>query len=425
MTKYIAFFCAAVMAISTGTAIVFADETDTAGVQEEITETVEVGGEADTAKDAAQDNTDENTAPVIPEAEENGTKDEAPSESDKDGSEAVDGTVTEAPAPTETVDNTATEAPAATEAVDNTATETPSATEAAEATATAVPEQKETAEPEVKATQAPTEKPDVVKIEKTGINPFDDCQNAWFTDYVTFAYENGLIKGIDNTHFNPYGDITRAQLAVILYRIHSDKLDIVTEGDTWADEAEKWALDRGIMADFMGADFDGSTALTREEVVSAIFRAYQIANETGERSKSELLMDWDKVSDYAVDAMQWSVAVGIIKGKGDKWIAPQNHVTRAEMATMLQRYLTNLTFEKVVDEATEVLTEEAAEETVPGADATEETVDNAPEIAAEPAAATEAAAEAEKAAEESVESEPEAAAEEAVEAEAPAEDAAE
>lgn len=411
MTKYIAFFCAAVMAISTGTAIVFADETDTAGVQEEITETVEVGGEADTAKDNAQDNTDENAAPVIPEAEKNGTKDEAPSESDKDGSEAVDGTVTEAPAPTETVDNTATEAPAATEAVDN--------------TATAVPEQKETAEPEVKATQAPTEKPDVVKIEKTGINPFDDCQNAWFTDYVTFAYENGLIKGIDNAHFNPYGDITRAQLAVILYRIHSDKLDIVTEGDTWADEAEKWALDHGIMDDFMGADFDGSTALTREEVVSAIFRAYQIANETSERSKSELLMDWDKVSDYAVDAMQWSVAVGIIKGKGDKWIAPQNHVTRAEMATMLQRYLTNLTFEKVVDEATEVLTEEAAEETVPGADATEETVDNAPEIAEEPAADTEAAAEAEKAAEESVESEPEAAAEEAVEAEAPAEDAAE
>ncbi|MGM9937986.1 MAG: S-layer homology domain-containing protein, partial [Candidatus Ornithomonoglobus sp.] len=192
--------------------------------------------------------------------------------------------------------------------------------------------------------------------------------------YVTFAYENGLIKGVDDTHFDPNGNITRAQLAVILYRVYSNSSDIVTEGDSWSDEAEAWIAANGVMNDFIDGEFDGSKALTREEVVSAIFRAYQINNITDVRLKSDSLADWDQVSEYALDAVEWSVAVGIIKGKGDKWIAPTSNVTRAEMATILQRYLTNLTFAEVTEEITEELIEEIPDETADEVDETEEAI---------------------------------------------------
>lgn len=379
MTKYIALFCAAVMAISAGSAIVFADEADFAAASEEVI-VEDVQGEG-----AAEENESSEEVPEEPEeeenvtgadtaaGEENGVETDVPSvtevpeetEAVTEAPEAVEDVTetpasTEAPAVSESAEST--ETPAATETADASVTSSPEATEAAEISSTAVPEPTATAKSEIK--EKTTEKPEVIKIKKTGINPFEDSQNAWYTDYITYAYENGLMLGMDDTHFEPYGNITRSQLAVILYRIHSNKLDIITEGDEWADEAEKWAIDNGIMADFIAGDFDGSVALTREEVVSSIFRAYQINNVTDGRLKSESLADWDKVSDYAVEAMQWAVYVGIIKGVGDTWIAPDRTVRRSEMATMLQRYLTNLTFEKADEDTSVPISEDTPADSV-------------------------------------------------------------
>ncbi|MGN1115281.1 MAG: S-layer homology domain-containing protein [Candidatus Ornithomonoglobus sp.] len=331
MKKLIALFCAGVMAVSAGTAVVFADETDEAVATEEITETIEPEASEADIENTEDDNSGEALETEIP-AEDESTETEEPKAED--------------------ADDKAAEAPAVSEAPTDEAAEEP--TEA----------------PTDKVTEKAEEKLVNVQIEKTGINPFEDCQNAWFTDYVTFAYENGLIKGVDDTHFDPNGDITCAQLAVILYRFYSNSLDTVTEGDSWSDEAEAWVMDNGIMNDFIGGEFDGSKALTREEVVSTIFRAYQLNNITDVRSESDSLADWDKVSDYAVDAVQWSVATGIIKGVGDKWIAPTRNVTRAEMATILQRYLTNLTFAEVTEELTEEVPDEIADEV----DETEEAI---------------------------------------------------
>ncbi|MDD6762293.1 MAG: S-layer homology domain-containing protein [Clostridiales bacterium] len=202
------------------------------------------------------------------------------------------------------------------------------------------------------------------------VNPFKDCQNQWFTDAVTFVYNNGLIKGYDGVIFGPQDTVTRDQLAVILYRLNS-KGDIVTEGENWADVAEEWVSDTGIMNEFMAEDFNGSANLTREQIVSTIYNTYKLSNEENDASDQDLSVfaDTDKITGYARDAVKWAVMSGIIKGDDKKMINPADNVTRAETSAILQRYIISLRTERTADYMTvinRVKTNPAVPEVAPG-----------------------------------------------------------
>ncbi|MGN0163679.1 MAG: S-layer homology domain-containing protein [Candidatus Ornithomonoglobus sp.] len=341
MSKFIALLCAAAMTISAGASLAFAADEAT----------------AEPAETAAAE-----TAAATEEA-------------------------TAAPEATETATEEATAAPEATEAATEEATAAPDATEAATEEATAAPEATETATEE--ATAAPTEAP--------AVNPFEDCQDVWFTDAVTYVYNNGLIKGYDEVTFGPQDNVTRDQLAVILYRLNSTE-EVVTEGENWAAGAEAWVSETGIMDEFLAEDFGGSENLTREQIISTMYKAYKLSNEAADTSAQELsaFADSESITDYAVEAVKWAVASGIVEGNDDMEINPADNVTRAETSAILQRYLTKLTFADTAEEP--AVTEEPETTEEPAAEATEE-----PEATEKPAAEATEEPEEEEATEEPVE----------------------
>ena len=291
MSKLIALLCAAAMTISASSAVF-----------------------------AAVDDNKDNTANVTDTAAT-----EAPSETASEApSEKAAETASEAPS--EKATETASETPS--EQATETASETPS--EKATETASEAPSE----EPSEKATEAPTEEP--------ATNPFVDCQDEWFTDAVTYVYTHELIKGVDDTHFMPQDNVTRDELAVILYRLHSADANIVTEGENWAAEAEAWATEKGIMSDFISGDFEGSTALTREQIITTLHKSYQLDNTADNSVELDAFTDADTITEYAVNATKWAVAEGIVEGNEANEINPADNVTRAETAALLERYLTKL-----------------------------------------------------------------------------------
>ena len=173
---------------------------------------------------------------------------------------------------------------------------------------------------------------------------FSDLDKTqWYHEGVDFALDNGLMKGMSDTEFAPNGDVTRAQLVTILYRLEGqpsiegleNPFEDVAETD-WFCDAVIWAASEGIVKGVTETTFDPNAAVTREQIATILFR-YSGAEKV-EEDHLEAFADADKISAYAVDAMNWAVANGLIKGLTDTTVAPRATATRAQIATILMRY---------------------------------------------------------------------------------------
>ncbi|MDR0904953.1 MAG: S-layer homology domain-containing protein [Oscillospiraceae bacterium] len=162
------------------------------------------------------------------------------------------------------------------------------------------------------------------------INPFSDvAKEAWYYKSVRYGYSNELVKGIGDGKFAPNLNLTRAQLVTILAR--QSGVD-TTGGATWYEQALTWGKSSGIT--------DGTNPesnITREQVAAMVYRYAGSPAATGSLSK---FSDADKVSDWAEDAMKWAVETGLFIGDGGK-LNPLGNATRAEIVTILERYLGN------------------------------------------------------------------------------------
>ena len=168
----------------------------------------------------------------------------------------------------------------------------------------------------------------------------------WYHEGVDFALANGLMVGMSDTIFVPNGEVTRAQLVTILYRLEGkpsvegmeNPFGDVAE-DAWYAEAVIWAANAGVVKGLTATTFAPNTAITREQIATILFR-YSGAEKVGEDHLKDF-SDADKISAYAVDAMNWAVAEGLIKGMGNGTVAPRATATRAQIATILMRYCNN------------------------------------------------------------------------------------
>ena len=159
-------------------------------------------------------------------------------------------------------------------------------------------------------------------------NTFSDTMpGAWYTDAIKFVYEYGVMNGVSATEFGPNYNTTRAQIITILARLSG--LD--TEGgETWYSKAVEWALQNGIS--------DGTNLMsdvTREQLVTMMWR---FAGEP----KVEISVnftDSDQISSWALDAMKWAISIGLITGYPDGSVNPGGSATRAEIATIIKRYM--------------------------------------------------------------------------------------
>lgn len=175
-------------------------------------------------------------------------------------------------------------------------------------------------------------------------------QQVWYHDAVDYMIAREYMNGVSEQCFDVNGTLTRAQLAVILYRVAGspdtsglgNPFDDVAEG-LWYTDAVKWAAKAGVVQGVATTEFDPMSNITREQIAVMLYRFSQ--GETAEEDSLSAYPDGASVSDWAREAMNWAVANGYINGVkeagGKSYLEPQDNATRAQAAVILMRYLTD------------------------------------------------------------------------------------
>lgn len=190
------------------------------------------------------------------------------------------------------------------------------------------------------------DEPDAVK------NPFADVNAGdWFYQDVLFSYEKGLMSGMDAAVFAPYANTTRAQIAVIFYRMEGSPAvegensftDVVRgSGTAWFYDAVTWAQQNGIMGGYGNSSFAPNDPITREQLAAIFYRyaQYKGYDTTQGGMAIREFDDYESISDYAMGAMAWAVNTGLVKGDSNL-LYPKGTATRAELAALFHRFAEN------------------------------------------------------------------------------------
>lgn len=188
--------------------------------------------------------------------------------------------------------------------------------------------------------------PDAVK------NPFADVNAGdWFYRDVLFSYEKGLMSGMDAAAFAPYANTTRAQIAVIFYRMEGSPAvegensftDVVRgSGTAWFYDAVTWAQQNGIMGGYGNSSFAPNDPITREQLAAIFYRYVQYKGYDTTQGGMAIreFDDYESISDYAMGAMAWAVNTGLVKGDSNL-LYPKGTATRAELAALFHRFAEN------------------------------------------------------------------------------------
>lgn len=175
--------------------------------------------------------------------------------------------------------------------------------------------------------------------------PFTDVgQNDWFYSAVRFVYERGMMAGTSADKFSPRTNTSRAMVVTILYRLDGSpetapgSFPDVGAGQ-WYTDAVGWASQNGIVKGYSNGRFGPGDDITREQMAAILYRYAQHKNQdvskTGDLST---FVDAGKVSGYAAAEMGWAVGSGLITGKDGNRLDPQGKATRSEAAAILTRF---------------------------------------------------------------------------------------
>lgn len=171
---------------------------------------------------------------------------------------------------------------------------------------------------------------------------------AWYHEGVDYALTNGLMNGVGGGKFEPDGQLTRAQLVTVLYRAAGEpdtgkQVNPFTDvaDDTWYTRAVIWAANNGIVNGVGKNVFAPDASITREQIATMLYR--YAGAEAAKEDKLSAFPDAAKTSDWAKEALNWAVAGGLINGvadaNGTANLEPQATATRAQIATILMRWL--------------------------------------------------------------------------------------
>lgn len=176
--------------------------------------------------------------------------------------------------------------------------------------------------------------------------PFTDVNEGdWFHDAVRYVYENGLMDGVGDGQFAPNATTTRAQLVTILYRLAGEP-DVsgdvaftdVADG-LWYTDAVLWAAQKGIVNGISETEFAPSGDLTREQLATILYRyAESMGYDVSASADLSGFPDAGDIQSYAAQALSWAVAEGLLQGFEDDSLQPGGTATRAQIATILMRF---------------------------------------------------------------------------------------
>ncbi len=179
--------------------------------------------------------------------------------------------------------------------------------------------------------------------------PFTDVQGHWALDAIQYVYKNGLMNGVGNQKFQPNGTVNRAMAVTILYRL--EKEPAVTDGSVFSDvdcnawyaEAVAWASANGIVKGIGGGKFAPTADITREQLAVMLYRYAQYKQYDTQASGTALneFSDYSAISSWAVQAMQWMNSEALMTGRTETTIVPGGTATRAEAAAIFMRFANN------------------------------------------------------------------------------------
>ena len=161
---------------------------------------------------------------------------------------------------------------------------------------------------------------------------FSDTKGHWAEDAIDFATAHELFSGTGEYTFTPDSPMTRAMLMTVLARFDGQD---TTGGAVWYEKAMEWAREHGVSD---GSDPEGS--ITREQLATMLWR--YAGSPAGDGSLSSF-GDGGSANTYAVEALRWAVGEGLISGTDAGLLAPQGSATRAQVATILMRFVESLT----------------------------------------------------------------------------------
>ena len=182
--------------------------------------------------------------------------------------------------------------------------------------------------------------------ENTDLNFTDVSSSDWFFKGVEYVVDKGIMSGVSENQFDPSGKLTRAMLVQMLYNMESrpacdaENAFIDVPVGQWYTDAVIWANDAKIVSGMGEGLFAPNMEITREQMVAMLYSyaKYKGYDVTASADLSTFA-DNASVSAWAQPAMQWAVAEGYISGMGDNQLAPQGTATRAEIASVIMRFM--------------------------------------------------------------------------------------
>jgi hypothetical protein len=162
---------------------------------------------------------------------------------------------------------------------------------------------------------------------------YDDVSpSAWYSDAVEFVTARELMTGIGNNKFSPDAPVTRGMLITVLARLEKINTD---SGETWYSKAAEWGVKNGLTD---GENLSGD--ITREQIATLLYRyAKLLGLDTTATSDFADYDDAGAVSDWAADGLGWTVGAGLMSGRSETTLAPRGTATRAEVAAILERFV--------------------------------------------------------------------------------------
>lgn len=180
--------------------------------------------------------------------------------------------------------------------------------------------------------------PSSAAAEDTGFS--DVSPDSWYAEAVVYCREHGLMAGVGNGRFEPESRLTRAQLAAVLYRIAGSPAVTGTDAftdtpdDAWYSDAVLWAWQQGLAGGYGGGRFGPNDPVSREQMTAILWRSASSPAAEGTGGYS----DASAVSSYAATAAAWAGNRRIVRPVSGGAFAPGRSATRAQIADALMNY---------------------------------------------------------------------------------------
>ena len=184
---------------------------------------------------------------------------------------------------------------------------------------------------------------------------FDVSDTDWFHNAVKYVYENNIIKGYNEAEFGPKDNLTRGQLVTILYRMESSpkvskksNFPDVQDSNKYYYNAVNWASENNIVSGYLNGNFGPGDNITREQLAVILYKCAKYnGKDVSKTNNLAEFTDTNKIADYAKTQVKWAVDSGVITGNinkttGEKTINPKGNATRAEVAAMMEKYCKNI-----------------------------------------------------------------------------------